>query len=123
MSFVKKFNEHLDRFISGLIEMFPDMKKLVTYRATINLIKKANARQPVDAFIEHVLPHKQHIVKEDHVFFLNMEYDESVGGDQETNADAIQMKEIWKSDMSDESRKNVFKHLKLLCMLSEKCQN
>lgn len=121
MSFIKKFNEHLDRFLSGLIEMFPDMKKFVTYRATINLIKKANVRQPVDAFIEHILPHKQYIIKEDHEFFLNLKYDESVGGNQDTNAEAIQFKEIWKSNMSAESRKNVFKHLKLLCMLSEKC--
>ena len=121
MSFVKKFNEHLDRFLSGLIEMFPDMKKLATYRATINLIKKANARQPVNEFIAHVLPYKQYIVKEGHTFFLNLEYDEGVGGNQVTNAEAFQFKEVWNSNMSDDSRKNVFKHLKLLCMLSEKC--
>ena len=123
MTFVTKFNDHLDRFLLGVIEMYPDMTKIATYRASINLIKKANARQPVDAFIEFVLPYKKPIVSEDYQFFLDMEYDESNGGNDQTRDQAQVFKDIWKQKMSDESRKNVFKHLKLLCMLAEKCQN
>ena len=123
MSFIKKFNDHLDRFLVGIIEMYPDMTKITTYRATINLIKTANARQQVDGFIEFVLPYKNAIVAEDYQFFLNMNYNEDNGGNSETHTQAQIFKDIWKKNMSDESRKNIFKHLKLLCMLADKCQN
>ena len=123
MSFIKKFNDHLDRFLIGIIEMYPDMNKIATYRASINLIKIANARQPVDAFIEFVLPYKKSIIAEDYQIFLDMEYDENSGGNNESRDQARVFKDIWKQKMSDESRKNVFKHLKLLCMLADRCQH
>jgi hypothetical protein len=121
MSFVKKFNEQLDRFIGGLIETFPDLKKLSTYRTSIFLIQKANARKPVEMFREYVLPHKIHILNENQEFFLNHDYGEEDGGTENTAVEAMQFKELWSKSMTEESRKNVFKHLKLLCMLAEKC--
>ena len=95
MSFVKKFNEQLDRFMGGLIETFPDLKKLNTYRTSIFLIQKANARKPVEIFREYVLPHKIHIINEkNQEFFLNQEYGEKDGGNENTAVEAMQFKEL-----------------------------
>ena len=48
-------------------------------------------------------------------------YVEEDGGTENTAVEAMEFKELWSKSMTDESRKNVFKHLKLLCMLAEKC--
>lgn len=121
MSFVKKFNDQLDRFLSGLIDTYPSLRaKLSTYRTTINLVIKANSRKPVELFNEFVLPFKNEIINENEQFFLNQSFGEEIGGNEDTLQEAIQFKEIWKQDMTDQSRKNIFKHLKILCMLAEK---
>ena len=65
------------------------MKKIPTYRVSISLLQKANARKPVDIFIDFVLPFKTEIINENQKFFLQQNYGEDIGGNDNTAVEAI----------------------------------
>jgi hypothetical protein len=62
------FKNQMIDFLDELIEKFPQETKLVLGRFFIK--DRISAQTLMDNFIEHIVPHRQHVLDRDDVFFL-----------------------------------------------------
>lgn len=67
---LSSFNELMQQFLDELEVAFPDDPKLKKHQSNFSLLRKANARKPLNSFMEAVSPYSSKIMAKDESYFL-----------------------------------------------------
>jgi len=124
MSNLKKFNSIISDLIDELCELYPSDRDIKIFREKFNMITKVNNTMVFRGFLLHVYPHKQNIMNEDEKFFLSNATDLVKGAaDKDDNVSitqALNIKKLWESNMTAETKSALWKYFKVLIILSER---
>jgi hypothetical protein len=115
----QEFNTQLINYLGQLSLMFPKEKDIKTYIFYLKTINTLTPNSIYKFFNTNVSPLRQYCENRDANFFLNLDYDESVGGNKESMMSAINFKNLWKV-MDSESQKNTWKQFDILFLLLDK---
>ena len=125
MSSLTAFNNQIRNLVNNLADMFPEDADLQFTKNSVGFLKKNNPRKLQTLFSDYVSVYKEQINKEDDNFFLNKDF---IKDDLEYDADHYSyeimknLKKYW-GVIDEESRKNIWKYLKVLILLNDKCNN
>tara|TARA_A100001015_G_C14555797_1_gene543318 strand:+ start:88 stop:462 length:375 start_codon:yes stop_codon:yes gene_type:complete len=123
MSVLTAFTTQLQNLSQNLSEMYPNDPDLQLSKNTVSLMKKTNPRKLQFIFNKYVKQYEPHIMNKNDEFLLKANLLEGVntGGNTEY-AEAIinNLRKYW-SVMDDESKENIWKYLKVLMILNNKC--
>lgn len=124
MSNLKRFNSIISNLIEELCEVYPGDRDIKIFREKFNMITKINNTMVFRGFLLHVYPHKQNIMNEDEKFFLSNATDLVKGAaDKDDNVSitqALNIKKLWESNMTPDTKANLWKYFKVLIILSER---
>jgi len=115
----QEFNTQLINYLEQLSLMFPKEKDIKTYIFYLKTINTLTPNSIYKFFNTNVSPLRQYCENRDANFFLNLDYDDSVGGNKESMMSAINFKNLWKV-MDSESQKNTWKQFDILFLLLDK---
>jgi len=105
MANVGAFIQVLDQFLGELIHTFPEQKRLKKYKATFDLLRKANPRKIMEGFIDSVKPFADKIMAMDESFFL--ENDIGI-------LDDLDIKTWWTPQLSASTKQSIWQFLQYL---------
>jgi len=81
-SLLKVFNNHLLEFIDDVISIFPTNLDLKTGKTFVEGIKKVNPKSLIQVWKTSVVDiYREHIEREDYMFFLNKDYQTDLPSD------------------------------------------
>ena len=124
MSNLKKFNSIISDLIDELCQLYPSDRDIKIFREKFNMITKVNNTMVFRGFLLHVYPHKQNIMNEDEKFFLSnatdLVKDAADKDDNVSITQALNIKKLWESNMTPETKSAVWKYFKVLIILSER---
>lgn len=114
---IVEFNNHLDDFFSFLIKICPndiESKKvradLVKYSRLLKTTLKMNKLKAIQSYIEFVLQYEDQINSREESFFLNLNYGEEMGGDNNSFLEALKFKDIWYK-IEQDNREKIFDYM------------
>lgn len=110
MATVTAFNDMLGLFLSELHKTFPEEKGLKKFMHSFELLRSANPKKCVEAFMGGVSPHMDKIQSKDDSFFL--EDADSIDFLKEMN-----IKKHWNDDTSDKVKAAIWGYLQQLYMI------
>lgn len=105
MANVGAFIQVLDQFLDELTQTFPEQAKLKKYKATFDLLRKANPRKIMESFIESAKPYADKIMAMDETFFLE--------GDIGFLND-LDIKKWWTPQLSASTKQSIWQFLQYL---------
>ena len=114
-----RFNKIVDKFLTELQTILPNEKDIVIFQSQLALTAMINTNKILNSFINHVYPHKTHIMEKNEDFFLGNNLSEK----QDYMSEAIHLTEIWKSKLSPENKNIVWKYFQVMIVLAEKSLN
>jgi hypothetical protein len=103
---VQAFNSMLKNFLDELSSTFPDVAAIRVYTEGFDTLVGANARKPLQVFMEAVSPHADAVMRRDPELFSTL----NLGG--------IDFKMLWASDISDATRNAIWQYLHMLFLLA-----
>jgi hypothetical protein len=116
------FNNKLISFFEDLVETFPEERDIKLAIDTLQGAKKINPRLILDLFMEFVTkPLKEHILAENEVAVIAFAKVAIQTQFNEISPALMIFDKYWPS-MSDSNRDAIWKHLKVLVLLSEKAR-
>lgn len=107
MASVSAFNDMLEQFIGELATTFPEEGAIASYKAKVDLMRAANPRLILDAFMDSIAPFTDLIMKRDDSFFTKA---------QGLFAD-IPLAKHWTPELSDNTKGAIWQYLQTLNML------
>lgn len=114
MSTVQAFNELLKNFLSEMAETFPEQKSIGVFVEGFDSLVKANARKPVDLFMQALTPHTDFVMARDPRLF---EQPIELGG-------SVNLQAIWQQeDLSDASKDAIWQYIHTLFLLGSTIQH
>lgn len=117
ISILERFKRGYMQFIDELLEQFPDEPDLIIIRVFFE--DQVPVSVVADAFIKHVLIHKNIIAKRDETFFLE---NDNIFGMLDTGK-VLHFKRLWTSPRLDKDDKDtIWKWFDTLCTLVEAYQ-
>ena len=123
VSTLTRFNNTIDCLIDSLIDRYSHheyfAKELRLIKEKFSLLRKTNPAKVVEGFLVKVYPYKKQIMEENDDFFLQKNYD----GDTKNEGNLVKVlkiKELWDTDMDDNTKQTLFNYFKVLIVLSEK---
>lgn len=119
----KDFNHAIKTFIRDLICAFPEVKDFKTFLSLYKMAKSITKKFPQSIFSDVLVSkYRIHVINEDPSFltFELFNNDNIPVPMRLLVKDLNQLQNCW-INMSDEDRKNVWNHLKVLIVLSDKC--
>ena len=125
MSFLTAFNKQLCNLVNNLSDMFPTDPDLQFSKNTVAFLKKNNPRKLQKIFSEYVAIYEDQIKEEDDKFFLTKDFikeDLDFDSSHYSNDIMKNLKKYWHL-MDTESKQNIWKYLKVLVILNDKCNN
>lgn len=105
MANVSAFIQVLEQFLDELTQTFPEQPKLKKYKATFDLLRKANPRKIMEGFIESAKPYADKIMAMDETFFLE--------GDIGFLND-LDIKKWWTPQLSASTKQSIWQFLQYL---------
>lgn len=106
---VQSFNAMLKNFIHELTLTFPEDQTIAMYYDGFDTLVKANARKPLELFMNALSPHAQYIMTKDPALFAQPL---SLGAD-------LDLKAIWEHpDLSQSSKDAIWQYLQSLFLLA-----
>lgn len=109
---IEQFNIIAYQLLEEIAEII-DTPKAKLSKSVFKTIIEKDPKKPIEQFIIHFLPHKEHIVSQNETFFMTYE----IEGDEEVMK-LISLKPII-LNLSTENKKIVFNYLIQLCKASE----
>ena len=111
---LRRFKESYMQFIDELYEQFPNETDLIVIRVFFE--DQVPVSVVADAFIQHVLPHKELIAKRNDKFFLE---NDNIFGMLDTGK-VLHFKKLWMSDRLDkDDRDAIWAWFDVFCKLVE----
>ena len=122
VSSLGKFNKTVEQFMDALIERYDYHnyfgKELMKAKEKFLLLKRVNPQIVIEAFLKFVYPYKSQIMNEEEEFFANKNYQEDT--DKEDHlVKVLKIKELYETDMDDNTKSTIFTFFKVLIILSE----
>ena len=123
MSIPIAFNNQLDKFLTELIQTYPEDKDFTYYKRLIDNLKKFNIRKPIEYFASTIQKHTKQITERDSDFFLNnfTQIVNEEGADKESQNEAFRLfnnlKKYW-LEMPEDNKKVIWDYLNVLTKLS-----
>ena len=103
MTSVSTFNDMLEQFISELEQTFPEEKAFKKYHTSVDIMRAANPRKCVDAFMCHAGKYSNQIMAKDDTFFANFE--------------ELPINKHWNEDLSQNTKNAIWQYLQTLNIL------
>lgn len=123
MTTLTKFNNTVDQMMENLIERYSYhnyfSRELNLTREKFHLIRKTNPMKVIEGILVWVYPYKKQIMEEDDSFFLKKNYEEDTDNEGHL-VKALKIKELWESDMDDNTKKALFNYFKVFIVLAER---
>mgnify|MGYP006080416941 CR=1 FL=1 len=117
------FFTHATELVKQLQEQFPDEKDLLLAKQSLWLISSSTSTGVpfMKNFYTYTSPFRKQIFDRDETFFLDLQFDESIGGSEQTLLKSLRIKEL-SSQMTQASKIALFKFFEGLLLLCEKLQ-
>lgn len=123
MTTLTKFNNVAEQLMDNLIERYQDHKyfsrELNLAKDKFLLLRKTNPVKVIEGILVWVYPYKQQIMDEDEQFFLGKNYEEDTDNEGHL-VKALKIKELWETDMDENTKKALFNYFKVFIVLAEK---
>ena len=103
MTSVSTFNDMLEQFINELEQTFPEEKAFKKYHVSLDIMRAANPRKCVDAFMKNVGKYSNQIMSKDDSFFAEI--------------DELPINKHWNGDLSDNTKSAIWQYLQTLNIL------
>lgn len=103
MTSVSTFNDMFEQFISELEQTFPEDKSFKKYHASFDIMKAANPRKCVDAFMQSIGKYSNQIMQKDESFFGSVT--------------ELDIKKYWNDDLSENTKAAIWQYLQTLNIL------
>jgi hypothetical protein len=78
-----------------------------------------NPAKIIEGFLVKVYPYKQQIMDENDDFFLHKSYENDTKNEGNL-VKVLKIKELWETDMDNNTKKTLFNYFKVLIVLAEK---
>ena len=108
MTSVGAFNDLMAQFLSELKETFPEEPAIKKYQAAFDIMRSANPKKCVIAFMTSMTPYAQSIMAKDEKFFLENPPD--VISD-------LNLQKHWNDELSQGTKDAIWQYLQTLNML------
>ena len=106
------FNTQILRLVDELIEIYPEDFDFKTFKNSLDMLKRANARAPLELFQQHIYIHKEKI--------LNNDFSHQAEGNSEKFLQIVtKLKQYW-LDMSSNTKESIWKYFKVFIILCER---
>jgi hypothetical protein len=123
ISNLTRFNNTIDCLIDSLIDRYSHHeyfnKELKLIKEKFSLLRKTNPAKVVEGFLVKVYPYKKQIMDENDEFFIQKNYDTDTKNEGNL-VKVLKIKELWDTDMDDNTKQTLFNYFKVLIVLSEK---
>ncbi len=117
MTSVSAWCEMMEQFLAELEKVFPDEPGIKKYHASYDLVKKANPRKCVEAFMSGASEYSQYIMQKDEAFF--MEYSDNIEFLKKMN-----IKAHWQDpELSEATKGAIWQYLQTLYILGTTITN
>jgi hypothetical protein len=103
MTSVGTFNDMLTQFINELIQTFPEEKAFKKYQTSFDIMRTANPRKCVDAFMKTAGKYSQQIMAKDDSFFSELS--------------ELPLDKYWNDDLSEGTKNAIWQYLQTLNIL------
>ena len=114
---VKKFNKIIIGFLDELMKILPEEKNIKVFKSQLSTIEFLDEKKIIKSFIQYGYPYKKQILEKDSSFFLK-EGNVKIEGDY--MSEALQLKRLWQTKLSDDNKEVVWKYFKVLVLICEK---
>ena len=114
---VKKFNKIIIGFLDELIKILPEEKNIKVFKSQLSTVEFLDEKKIIKSFIQYGYPYKKQILEKDESFFLK-EGNVKIEGDY--MSEALQLKRLWQTKLSDDNKEVVWKYFKVLVLICEK---
>lgn len=122
MSYLKAFNTKLIDFFTDLSESYPEERDIKYALEAIQGLAKINPKMILDLFYEYVyMPMGEAIKREDDEFVIASAKHTIKQQYNEMHASLLIFDKYW-PDMTDNNRKAIWGHMKVLVLLCEKAK-
>ena len=122
-STLTRFNNTIDCLIDSLIDRYSHHeyfgKELRLTKDKFELLRKTNPAKIVEGVLVKVYPYKKQIMDEDDEFFIQKSYDGDTKNENNL-VKVLRIKELWDTDMDDNTKQTLFNYFKVLIVLAEK---
>ena len=123
VSTLTRFNNTIDCLIDSLIDRYSHHeyfgKELRLTKDKFELLRKTNPAKIVEGVLVKVYPYKKQIMDEDDEFFIQKSYDGDTKNENNL-VKVLRIKELWDTDMDDNTKQTLFNYFKVLIVLAEK---
>ncbi len=114
------FNAKMQEFVRDLCSAFPDVEDFKLFRNALTLSLSFAPQKPQQMFDKFVVSHyAQYIMDRDEQFFLNHDFGHVVSDDDFDIVERI--RNVW-DRMDDGNKDIVWKYLRILLLLNNKCK-
>jgi hypothetical protein len=118
-----RFNNTVDCLIDSLIERYSHheyfAKELRLIKEKFTLLRQTNPAKIVEGVLVKVYPYKKQIMEDDDSFFLQKNYEDDTKNEGNL-VKVLKIKELWDTDMDDNTKQTLFNYFKVFIVLSEK---
>lgn len=114
---VKKFNKIIIGFLDELMKILPEEKNIKVFKSQLSTVEYLDEKKIIKSFIQYGYPYKKQILEKDSSFFLK-EGNVKIEGDY--MSEALQLKRLWQTKLSDDNKEVVWKYFKVLVLICEK---
>jgi hypothetical protein len=111
---IEQFNTIAYQLLEQISDIV-DTPKVKMSKSVFKTVIEKEVQKPIEQFIIHLLPHKEHIFLKNEQFFLNYNISDN---EQSYITDLIALKPLWER-LSDENKTIIFNYLIQLCNASE----
>lgn len=115
-STVESFNELMNQFIDELVLTFPDVKTFKKYQSSFMVVRRTQPKMALKEFHSSVSPYSEKIMKKDETFFTD-------DADNIEFVKELNIKSIWKPDLSETTKNAIWQYLQTLHILSTTIQS
>ena len=119
-----RFITTTQQLIDNLLETYRNhdyfYKEISLFNQKFNLIKKTNPKKCLEGFLVYVYPYKNEIMQENENFFLGHDYRNDTNNEG-CLIKSLKIKELWKDNISPDTKSVIFTFFKVLIIISEKC--
>jgi len=105
MANVGAFVQVMDQFLDEITSTFPEETALAKYKATFDLLRKANPRKIMEGFMASAEPFSEKIMAMDETFFLNNDIE---------FLNALNIKKWWTPELSPNTKQSIWQFLQYL---------
>ena len=118
-----RFNNTVDCLIDSLIERYSHheyfAKELRLIKEKFTLLRKTNPAKVVEGVLVKVYPYRKQIMEDDDSFFLQKKYEDDTKNEGNL-VKVLKIKELWDTDMDENTKKTLFNYFKVFIVLAEK---